>query len=868
MGPTLDFSEAIHQEKYRSKGESFKEAMNRVAGALTDDPTHFKAFRDTLLEMRFMPGGRIQGAIGSTKGHAVTAYNCFVAGRIADSFVDGHGSIMDIAKEAATTMRMGGGIGYDFSTLRPRGAEIKKLQSNSSGPISFMKIYDAICRCIASSGHRRGAQMGVMRVDHPDIEEFIHAKQPPRAAEPIMEQLANAEPGTVAWRQWYTALQAVYQLTGFNISIAVTDEFMEAVEDDKPFTLRFGHKDHRDINAKALWDMIMRSAWDWAEPGIIFIDTVNRMNNLRYCEQIIATNPCFTGDTKVWTDHGHKRFDSLVGKTVDVLTQTSTGRLVYRTMRNIRKTQRQADLVRVVLNNGSIVTCTPSHEIFLVGGGSVKAENLQPGDHISSVYRYRANQKGYLRLTNGKDMPLEHHVPFENIEGLGAEYHVHHLNGAKSDNRPENLELMGTREHNAFNMVGDANPMRRFPERNHFSTADFSGSKNGRWRSDIRTKELLSLREQGLSYKTIADKVGCSKYTARKRILAVNHYVVGVKHLDEKEDVYCGTVDETGKFFIATGNGDGILVSNCGEQPLPAHGACLLGSFNLAKYVTKPLGQSHRIFDWNQFREDIPHVVRAMDNVTDLASFPLFEQEEMAKSTRRMGLGVTGLANAIEALGYPYGSSGFVLCTEEILKTLAQEAYRASALLAAERGAFPKYKAEMYLNAPFIKTLDDETRQLIKQHGIRNSHLLSIAPTGTISLCADNVSSGIEPVFAYSQKRLVRMPEGEIETTFEDYGVRVFDHKGKRANEVTIDEHLAVLAVASACVDSAVSKTCNVPTDTPWADFKNLYVKAWKMGCKGLATYQVGGKRAGIITSADNESNCRLDTESGRRECE
>lgn len=597
MGPTLEFSESIHKEKYRGPGETFKEAMNRVAGALTDNPEHFRAFRDALLNMRFMPGGRIQGAIGSTKGTAVTAYNCFVAGAIEDSFVAGHGSIMDIAKEAATTMRMGGGIGYDFSTLRPRGATIKKLQSHSSGPVSFMGIYDAICRCIASSGHRRGAQMGVMRVDHPDIEEFIHAKQPPRAAEPIMEALALAKSGTAQWRQWHAALQAVYNLTGFNLSVAVTDEFMEAVEKGGLFKLRFGGTVYREIEARALWEMIMRSAWDWAEPGIIFIDTINNMNNLSYCEKIIATNPC-------------------------------------------------------------------------------------------------------------------------------------------------------------------------------------------------------------------------------------------------------------------------------GEQPLPAYGACLLGSFNLTKYVHKPLGYSKRVFDMEQFKADIPHVVRAMDEVTDIACFPLYEQEKTAKSTRRMGLGVTGLANAVEAMGRPYGSAAFIDMTEYILKTLANEAYKASALLAKEKGCFKKYDAERYLAAPFIQRLDADTQHLIKQHGIRNSHLLSIAPTGTISLCADNVSSGVEPVFAWEQKRLVRMEDGDVTTEFDDYGVREFEHYGKQAKDVTIDEHLAVLACASKWVDSAVSKTCNVSPDLPWADFKDLYMRAWKLGCKGIATFQVGGKRAGIITSTDDKKACRIDGHTGRKECD
>lgn len=609
MGPTLELSENIHKEKYRGKGESFKEAMNRIAAALTEgDTANFKAFRDTLLDMRFMPGGRIQSAVGSTKARAVTAYNCFVAGRIEDSFVAGRGCIMDIAKEAATTMRMGGGIGYDFSTLRPSGDTIKKLQSSSSGPVSFMQIYDAICRCIASSGHRRGAQMGVMRVDHPDIEEFVYSKQPPKVAEPIMEELEKAEPGTARWSAWYEALQAVYNLTGFNISVAVTDEFMAAVRDKKAFTLRFGGKAYKEIDACALWEIIMRSAWDWAEPGIIFIDTVNMMNNLSYCETIIATNPC-------------------------------------------------------------------------------------------------------------------------------------------------------------------------------------------------------------------------------------------------------------------------------GEQPLPTHGACLLGSFNLTRYIKEPVpskcphGQKvrgeARWFDWEQFKKDIPHVVRAMDNVIDISTYPLHEQEEAAKSTRRMGLGVTGLANAVEALGDSYGSPGFVSMTSQILNCLAQGVYQASALLAREKGSFPLYDPAKYLTAPFIQQLAPRTQAMISDHGIRNSHLLSIAPTGTISLCADNVSSSIEPVFAWKQKRLVRMDSGDIETSFDDYGVRVFGVKGKKAEDVTIREHLDVLACASRYSDSAVSKTCNVPSDTPWSEFKELYMEAWKRGCKGITTYQVGGKRAGIITSEDDgASSCRIDSETGRHECE
>lgn len=261
-------------------------------------------------------------------------------------------------------------------------------------------------------------------------------------------------------------------------------------------------------------------------------------------------------------------------------------------------------------------------------------------------------------------------------------------------------------------------------------------------------------------------------------------------------------------------------------------------------------------------------MVRAMDNVVDRATYPLREQELEARSKRRMGLGVTGLANALEALGMPYGSNNFQYMQMQILMTIANGTYRASALLAQEKGAFPLYD-KRYLSAQgLMQVLDEEVRNLISEHGIRNSHLTSIAPTGTISLCADNVSSGIEPVFSYNQHRVVNMPSGQVETDFGDYGYRVFGVKGKRCQDVTIEEHLDVLEIATQCVDSAVSKTCNVPASTPWDDFKALYVEAWKRGCKGITTYQVGGKRAGIIKSTDDAAACKIDLRTGRRECE
>ena len=603
-GPQVPYSQELHAQKYRGEGESFREAMNRIAAALKDDDHHFADFRDALLGMRFLPAGRIQSAMGSTR--QVTPYNCYVSGKINDSFVDGDGSIMERATEAAATMRMGGGIGYDFSTLRPRGDLIRKLQSHSSGPVSFMHIFDAICKCVASSGHRRGAQMGVLRVDHPDIEEFIHAKQPARDVQPLWDLVAGLPDGPEK-QQLIFSLQNTLRLTGFNVSVAITDEFMEAVAAGKPFPLRFEGRVYREVDARALWESIMRGTWDWAEPGVLFIDAINRMNNLWYCETIAATNPC-------------------------------------------------------------------------------------------------------------------------------------------------------------------------------------------------------------------------------------------------------------------------------GEQPLPPYGACLLGSFNLVRYIVRD-GSGKFAFDWDQYKEDIPTVVRAMDNVVDRAIYPLPQQKKEAQDKRRMGLGITGLANAGEALGFLYGSPDFLRFEAQVLDTLRDEAYLASAHIARDKGSFPMFDREKYLRGEFVKTLREDVRDAIARHGIRNSHLTSIAPTGTISLCADNVSSGIEPVFAYSFDRTVVEFTGPRVETVHDYGARAFGVKGKTCGRVTVQEHVAALTTAAQRVDSAVSKTCNVPSDISWEDFKNVYVSAWEGGAKGCTTFRLGGKRSGILVAKDEgdageaqteepASQCRIDPATGRRECE
>ena len=574
-GPSTPLSQELDAMKYRQKGESFDGKVKRISRSLCDSVEHQWILEDIIGNMRFLPAGRVQSAMGADK--LVTAYNCFVSGEIKDSM----DYIMDRAKEAAETMRRGGGIGYDFSKVRPKGTQIKSLDSQASGPISFMSIFDAVCQTISSSGHRRGAQMGVLRVDHPDIVEFIMAKR-------------NSD-----------------KLTGFNISVGITDKFMEALnKEDDSFNLIFDGIVYETVSAKKIWDQVMESTWDWAEPGVLFVDRIQEMNNLYYCEDISATNPC-------------------------------------------------------------------------------------------------------------------------------------------------------------------------------------------------------------------------------------------------------------------------------GEQPLPPYGACLLGSFNLTQYLS---GESDNYtFNFEQFKDDIPHVVRAQDNVVDRTIYPLREQEDEAKNKRRMGLGVTGLANAGEMLGYEYGSKPFLRWMEKVFACLRDNTYFASAKLAEEKGAFPLYREE-YLKGNFIRTLPAFVQKEIRKHGIRNSHLTSIAPTGTISLVADNISGGIEPVFSHSYQRTIQTFDGPRYEDVKDYAY-ARGVEGRKADDISVHEHLAVLTLAQHYVDSACSKTCNVGDDVEYEEFKEVYESAWREGCKGATTFRMSGKRYGIFnetptqTTEAQESDsqeaqseegaeaCFFDPQTGQREC-
>ena len=560
-------AEQIWDMKYRLKqadgtpiDTTVEDTWRRIARALAaeeKDPAHWEqVFYGALEDFKYLPAGRITAGAGTAR--SVTLFNCFVMGTIPDSM----GGIFENLKEAALTMQQGGGIGYDFSTIRPKGADVKGVAADASGPLSFMDVWDAMCRTIMSAGSRRGAMMATMRCDHPDIEDFISAKADPS------------------------------RLRNFNVSVLVTDAFMAAVKADKSWDLVFEGKVYRTVEARDLWNRIMRATFDYAEPGVIFIDRINAMNNLAYCETIAATNPC-------------------------------------------------------------------------------------------------------------------------------------------------------------------------------------------------------------------------------------------------------------------------------GEQPLPPYGACLLGSINLARLVKAPF-EADADLDDAALEQLVATAVRMMDNVVDASRFPLPQQQEEAKNKRRIGLGVTGLADALLMLGLRYGSDEAVAQTRDWMHRIARVAYLASVDLAKEKGAFPLFDAEKYLASGTMRQMDEDVREAIRSHGIRNALLTSIAPTGTISLYAGNVSSGIEPVFAYAYTRKVLQRDGSrTEEEVVDYAVQMWREKFGdtelpeyfvNAQTLAPSDHVKMQAAAQEWIDSSISKTINCPEDISFEDFKDVYMQAWDTGCKGCTTYRPNAVTGSVLSVSEEKS--------------
>ncbi len=567
-------SEEIWNRKYRYQGENkevekddcIEDTWKRIAIAIAAKEKESRKWEDEFLsilsDFKFLPGGRIIANAGTTRSEA-TMFNCYVMNTIPDSL----DCIFDTIKDSALTQKQGGGVGFDFSTLRPKGANIKGCEAESSGPLSFMEVLDATCKTIMSAGQRRGAQMGVMRIDHPDIEEFITAKRGNNA------------------------------LKMFNLSVAITDKFIEAVKNNEDWELVFGGKVYKTVHATELWDLIMKSTYDFAEPGFLLIDRINEMNNMYYCEDIRATNPC-------------------------------------------------------------------------------------------------------------------------------------------------------------------------------------------------------------------------------------------------------------------------------GEQPLPPYGACLLGSLNLTRFVNKPFTKNASI-DFAEIGRVAKIATRLLDNVIDMSNYPLPAQRYEAETKRRMGLGLTGLADMLIFMGIKYGSPESEKIAEKVMKTITCAAYESSCVIAQEKGTFPAFEASKYSESKFIKTLPKKLQSEISIHGLRNSHLTSIAPTGTISLLAGNVSSGLEPVFAFHYTRKIRNKSEDDVTEMEvtDYAYRMYrQFLGKEtiddkdlpnyfvsSNQVTPEQHLNIQAALQKYVDSSISKTINIPADFPFDDFKNIYMQAYDKGLKGCTTFRPSEHITGVLIKEDDK---------------
>lgn len=566
-------AEQIWDMKYRLKeadgtviDKTVEHTWRRIAKDLASvekSPAQWaQKFYDALEGFKFLPAGRITAGAGTKR--KVTLFNCFVMGTIPDDM----GGIFEMLKEAALTMQQGGGIGYDFSTIRPKGALVHGVAADASGPLSFMDVWDSMCRTIMSAGSRRGAMMATLRCDHPDIEDFIEAK-----------------------------LDAA-RLRMFNVSVLITDAFMVAVKADRDWDLTFEGNVYKTVSARELWDRIMKSTYDFAEPGVIFIDRINQANNLNYCETIAATNPC-------------------------------------------------------------------------------------------------------------------------------------------------------------------------------------------------------------------------------------------------------------------------------GEQPLPPYGACLLGSINLARLVKNPFEGDAQL-DEGLLTDLVSIAVRMMDNTVDVSNFPLNAQEQEARNKRRIGLGVTGLADALLMVGAKYGSPKAVELTEKWLHTLARVAYLASVDLAKEKGAFPLFDADPFLASGAMVKMDTDVRESIANNGIRNALLTSIAPTGTISLYAGNVSSGIEPVFAYAYNRKVLQKDGSrTEEEVIDYAVQMWRDKfgDKELPEYFVNAqtlaptaHVKMQAAAQKWIDSSISKTINCPEDIDFEEFKNVYLEAFETGCKGCTTYRPNAVTGSVLSvSETSEAAPELD---------
>jgi ribonucleotide reductase alpha subunit len=735
---------------------------------------------------------------------------------------------------------------------------------------------------------------------HPDIEEFITAKQTPG------------------------------RLDKFNMSVLVTDDFMNAVINNDKWDLVFpdfdkakeiyneiwdgnikkwvdeGHplkvyKTFKDANE--LWDLIMKSTFSRNEPGVLFIDTVNRLNNLYYKEYISSSNPCVVGETLIATADGRNAVSikQLADEREDIPVYSTNidGKVEIKWGRNPRLTGKKKEVWKLVLDDGSEFISTPDHKIYLKNNTYVELKDLKSGDSISSFYSFASN-KNYRQISQvGHKMGdgifrnrRQYRIIYEFFNGTEIDYNlyrIHHKDFDSKNDSIKNLELMLTDDHKKLHsdrIIGDANPYHRMSDEQKFAFASHPGEKNPKYSgitNEILLKKAKELykregkftiglwlkfaKEEGLPH-TIHNDFRFKSFSNFKNQIVDNHKVVSVEFYGY-EDVYNITVDDNHNYNVITSFEDdryitsgGICVKNCGEQLLPIGGICLLGNLNLTQFIKEDFSG----WDYDKLKEIIPIAVRFMDNVNDLTYVPLDDQKQNLKNKRRIGLGVLGYGSALLIMKKRYGSKEVLKLTEELMSFIANTAYQSSALLAKEKGAFLFYDEEKYLKSNYLEVLSKETKDLIKKHGIRNSHLLSIQPTGNSSILANVASGGLEPVFLFEYVRTVIQPyppeglalpqnvdwvnqtfngnqnwkwikegdenmlkvefNGDVykydkgrgilkESVVKDYGVRFLEERGEwdhsadwaaNINNLKIEDHINTMKVISKYIDSSMSK--------------------------------------------------------------
>jgi len=959
-GATLaaqDISVEVLLEKYAKGEEQDADAVRvRVARALAqvEKPEQREEWRARFLralQRGFVPAGRINSAAGTEL--SATLINCFVQ-PVGDSIAqmeDGVPGIYTALTEAAETMRRGGGVGYDFSRIRPQGAWVGSTRSRASGPVSYMRVFDRSCETVESAGSRRGAQMAVLRCDHPDIETFIHAK----------------DKG---------------DLTNFNISVGVTDAFMQAVADDATFDLvhrampseeqiKAGARQradglwvYRSPRARALWDQVMRCTYDHAEPGVLFLDRINQDNNLSYCETIAATNPCVTGDTRLATQHGLVTIQALEANdaalecTVDERALGGQGRgTVVRPAKPAFQTAPRARVFRVGTREGYEIKATEWHE-FYTARGKLRLPELQVGDELlvqsgKGQFGTRGDadlgllvglvtgdghftNRGKGRMAAVVNLWLEERALAPRVAGIvnaliagttlaKREYSVKPVEVStrrlvvirstllarvfaghgffdQSKLRVPELVWQGTEDcvraylQGLFQTDGTVNVsysrqscsvrlssvQRRLLQDVQVLLANFgvfsvihlrraSGLRrlpDGRGGlRDYPCQAQYDLVIDGESRETFMREIGFllpakrEKYEAWAHGRALHKTQKFAATIDAIEAAGVEPVYDTTQPDGNTVIFNGLVTGQCGEQPLPAYGCCCLGSIDLTHFVVDPF-EAHARFDFAAFADVAKTATRMLDNVLDITVWPLPAQLAEANAKRRVGLGFTGLGDALVMLNLRYDTAAARDAAQRIAQALRDAAYDASADLAVERGAFPLFNADLYLSrGTFASRLPAALKDKVRAQGLRNSHLLSIAPTGTISLAfADNASNGIEPPFSWSYTRKKRMPDGSAKAyAVEDHAWRLYRHlKGADAPlteafvtalEMSAESHAAMVATVAPYVDTSISKTVNVPADYPFADFEGLYHFAWKSGLKGLATYRPNAVLGSVLSA-------------------